>query len=177
MIKLISKNHGIYEIIRPDAKRKVYFDVDWKDGENDCSLDTIKNKILEKFPDALFAVSGSITEVKTSYHIVLLNYHFNSQEDQHKMMRWINTITYLGIDNCVYTKNRLMKCVNQSKPDGRVQEDLSNNTIEEHSILFVKDDSKDARPGLELEQPNAGDQVENTTNDDCATSACRDNRG
>lgn len=166
-IKLTSKNHGIYEIIRPDSKRKVYFDVDWKGGENDCSLDTIKNKILEKFPDALFAVSGSITEAKTSYHIVLLNYHFNTQEDQHKMMRWINTITYLGIDNCVYTKNRLMKCINQSKPDGRVQQDLSDNTIEEHSILFVKDEkSKDASTldwggsaDEETKDPTTGEKV------------------
>jgi len=145
-LRLCSKNHGIYEIIRPDAQRKVYFDVDMKGGGGECNLETIKEKILEKFPDALFAISGSITEVKTSYHIVLLNYHFNSQDDQHKMMRWINTLTYLGVDNCVYTKNRLMKCVNQSKPDGRVQADMSGNSIEEHSILFVKDDgsSKDA---------------------------------
>ena len=140
--RLVLKNHGIYEIIRPDTKRKVYFDVDGKPGS--CCLDKVKNKILEVFPGARFAVSGSITEVKTSYHIVLLNYHFNSQEEQHRMMRWINSQTSLGIDNCVYTKNRLMKCVNQSKPDGRVQEDMSGSSISDHSILVVDTDSQDA---------------------------------
>ena len=137
-LKLITKNHGIYEIIRPDCKRKVYFDVDWTGDSRDApTLDTIKEKILAKFPDGLMAVSGSITDSKTSYHIVLLNYHFNNQNDQSKMLRWIHELALLGVDHLVYTKNRLMKCVNQSKPDGRVQADMSGHTSEEHSLLLV----------------------------------------
>lgn len=145
-IKLVSKNRGIYEIIQSAVPRKVYFDLDFPAENKDAfDLNIIKEKILEKFPRAMFAVSGNDTNTKISRHIVLLNYHFANQDEQQRFLPWINTLTYLGVDNLVYTKNRLMKCVNQSKPEGAIQEDLSGHSIEEHSILFVSSTSMDAK--------------------------------
>jgi hypothetical protein len=52
----------------------MYFDID-KKGETDNNfLDKIKQDILEYFPNAEMAVSGSLTTEKVSYHIVLQNY-------------------------------------------------------------------------------------------------------
>lgn len=145
-LKLVSKNRGIYEIIQADKPRKVYFDVDFPSENKDAfDIEVLKEKILEKFPKAIFAISGNDTEKKISRHIVILNYHFANQEEQRRMLPWINTLTYLGVDNLVYTKNRLMKCVNQSKPEGAVQEDLSGHNVEQHSILFISSTSMDAK--------------------------------
>ena len=95
-IKLVSKNRGIYEIIQSAVPRKVYFDIDFPAENKDVfDLNIIKEKILEKFPRALFAVSGNDTATKISRHIVLLNYHFANQDEQQRFLPWINTLTCL----------------------------------------------------------------------------------
>ena len=142
-ILLVSKNRGIYEIIQADVPRKVYFDLDVYDVDN-FDINIVKEKIIEKFPNAIMAISGYDTPNKISRHIILMNYHFKNLEEQKKMLPWLSVLVYLGVDSLVYTRNRLMKCVNQSKPEANIQEDLSGNTIEEHSILFVSSTSMDA---------------------------------
>ena len=52
-----------------------------------------------------------------------------------------------GFDSAVYTKNRNMKCVNQSKPeDKRVQEIIEDDAIKNHLIsAFISDDYKSVK--------------------------------
>jgi phage/plasmid-associated DNA primase len=131
-LKKLEQNHGLYEVIHT-FPHKVFFDVD----ENvmvpcfQSFIDNVKQKIENNFPNADFAISGSNTEKKTSLHVVLNNYLIENEE-QRKMMKTI--CKGLGFDSSVYTKNRFMKCINQSKPDGRIQAILECNDFKKHCI-------------------------------------------
>lgn len=132
---LTTKNQGMYEIIRPQVKRKVYFDIDGAE----CSLETIKNAIREKLPDAIFNISGSVESSKDgkgTYHIVVANYHYNNLVENLQLKDWCKN-SDLPFDWKVYTKHRQMKCVNQSKPKREVQKILegSKNPLE-HLITY-----------------------------------------
>jgi hypothetical protein len=128
--KAITKNHYLYEILPLDIKKKVYFDIDKtiKINEDTDVLGLCKEKISKYFPNCHMQISGSSFEYienevemkKISYHIVLSNYFMSSNES---LLVKAFTIKYkeLGFDTCVYSKNRLMKIINQSKPDGRIQ--------------------------------------------------------
>jgi len=147
LINLIEKNHGIFEVIPSTFKRKVYFDID---GEPGLNLQEVKDAILTKFPNARMAISGSITLEKVSYHICLTNYFFKNQDAQKCLIHWLTTLPEnLGFDTKVYTTNRLMKCANQSKIDGRVQEVHEPKSLVAHLILAGFDE--DARDATELE--------------------------
>lgn len=97
----------------------------------------------EFFPNAVYAVSGSNTEKKISLHIVLQNYVIhNEDERQHikHLTKYICENLCADFDWKVYTKNRNMKCINQSKDDGRVQQIISNEDYKAHCITcFVPD--------------------------------------
>ncbi|KAI9008252.1 hypothetical protein BC832DRAFT_539126 [Gaertneriomyces semiglobifer] len=56
--RIIQTNHGIYEILHPDMKRKVYFDVD----KSTLPLNEIKEIILKRFPNANMQISGREVE-------------------------------------------------------------------------------------------------------------------
>ena len=137
---LISKNHGVFEVILPSQKRKVYFDIDNEPAKSD--LVKVKELIREKFPNAEMAISGSKTPKKDSYHIVLTNYFFENQQAQRALVHWLNTLPpELGFDTKVYTTNRNFKCINQSKIDGRVQEYISGSKdLKAHLVLYGFDD-------------------------------------
>lgn len=128
LLTLLKKNNGIYEIIT-DFPHKVYFDID----ENPLDLtqadfiQEAKQKILTHFPNAEMAISGS----KDSLHIVLSNYTI-ANETERDMMKEL--CKELKMDWKVYTKNRLMKCIHQSKTDGRVQEIIENKDWKSHVI-------------------------------------------
>lgn len=133
-LKLLMKNRGIYEIITK-FPHKVYFDIDSKDGK--CDLPTLKRIITKYFPDAEFAISGSVTTEKTSYHITLQNYVIHDENERtyvKNVVEFIHQNEDTAFDTKVYTKNRLMKCINQSKLDGRVQEILENDDYKAHLI-------------------------------------------
>ena len=137
LLKLLEKNRGIYEVMA-SFPFKVYFDIDKKQcDDGNQYLEHVKNIIQEFFPNCEFAISGSITQVKTSFHIVLNNYIIHN-EDERAYMKHITK--YLceerddGFDWKVYTKNRNMKAINQSKLDGRVQEVIENNDLKKHII-------------------------------------------
>jgi len=131
-LHLLEKNHGIYEIIT-SYPHKVYFDIDEEKPVEDFQsyINASKQTILTYFPDADFAISGSHTETKTSLHIILSNYLI-CNEHQRNCMKTL--CKELGWDWKVYTNNRLMKCINQSKPDGRVQSILENDDFKKHTI-------------------------------------------
>jgi hypothetical protein len=135
-LNLIEKNYGLYEVITK-FPHKVYFDIDKKGISNDEYLQSIKNIILQFFPNAEMAISGSIKETKTSYHIILQNYVIHDQNEREHIKHLVKHITE-NIDESfdwkVYTKNRNMKIINQSKDDGRVQEIIENNDFRAHCI-------------------------------------------
>jgi hypothetical protein len=133
-LKLLNKNNGHYEIITR-FPHKLYFDID-KKGRDDELLPLVIKELSVYFPQADWAVSGSINEIKTSYHLVAQNYMICSEDDR-TAIRTVATLlksTNECYDDKVYTKNRLMKSINQSKPDGRVQEIIVNNDWKAHCI-------------------------------------------
>lgn len=145
LLKLLEENRGIYEVISA-FPHKVYFDIDkTNDGVNDAVfIQTIKQIITETFANAEMEISGSITESKISYHIVLQNYVIHSEDERQTMKHIAKTMHAKepAFDWKVYTKNRNMKCTGQSKEDGRVQEILydSSRDYKKHLITcFITD--------------------------------------
>ena len=78
LLNLLNKNYGLYEVITA-FPHKVYFDID---GDAECVLNDIKAIILQYFPNAEMAISGSVTEAKISYHIILQNYVIHNETER-----------------------------------------------------------------------------------------------
>lgn len=139
LLSLLEKNHGIYELIT-HFPHKVHFDIDKSDKSENLvggSLQYFTGIIDEFFPDSDMAISGSITEVKESYHIVLNNYMIHNEEErtQVKMIvKHLQSTKDDAFDCSIYTKNRQMKAINQSKLDGRVQCIIENEDYKKHCI-------------------------------------------
>jgi len=135
-LNIISKNHGIYEVITK-FPHKVYFDIDADDlgdltpCEQSEHLASVLQKIENILPNADAAVSGSYTSERVSYHVILNNYTICNEKDR-VLVKGI--AKQCGWDWKVYTKNRNMKCINQSKDDGRVQAILTNPDMKKHMI-------------------------------------------
>lgn len=136
LLNMLSKNYGLYEIIT-GYPHKLYFDVDW-DLPEECStpLLTIKDIILQFFPNAIMAVSGSETKERISYHVVVQNYTIGSIEEREKVKTIVKSMSEIhpAFDYKVYTNNRNMKCINQSKQDGRIQSIMENEDYKAHLI-------------------------------------------
>ena len=123
LLQLTTKDNGIYEVLS-FFPHKVYFDIDYKGKHDTNLLKILKDGINEIFIDAEFAISGSITDAKTSYHIILSNYIISNENDRQIMKgitRYLNENVSTSFDIKVYTKNRNMKAINQSKGDARIQ--------------------------------------------------------
>jgi hypothetical protein len=134
-IDLACKNHGLYEVIT-SFPHKVYFDIDKHCKAEPEFLEKIKAIITEYFDNPVFAISGSYTETKTSFHIILSNYLIHNEEDRAYMKHLCKYLMQRddSFDWKVYTTNRNMKCINQSKDDGRVQEIIENPNLKAHMI-------------------------------------------
>lgn len=135
-LSLLEKNNGLYEVIT-QFPHKMYFDIDKKGTSTQEYLENIKTLILEYFPNAVMAISGSIKETKTSYHIVLQNYVIHNEEERQHIKHLIKYLCEnidISFDWKVYTKNRNMKCINQSKDDGRIQEIMELQDFKTHCI-------------------------------------------
>ena len=146
--KRLNQDRGLYEVISLPCK--VYFDIDIKppddediaEFQQDDYLEYVKNNIDNYFPDAQFAISGSVHQTKISYHVVLTNYII---KDELYLNQIKNLVKYYlinqipDVDQNVYTKNRQMKFPNQSKGDGRIQK-LIEGSLEDNIISIVDDD-------------------------------------
>jgi hypothetical protein len=111
--KIIAKDHGFYEILPLLGKRKVYFDFDAKQGK---SLDDIEALVAGSFPGARQQISGYEAADGMSVHVTLSNYTAESLDGLWKVKEWAkHHSAEFGVDGLVYTKNRNMKCINQSK--------------------------------------------------------------
>jgi len=142
LLELIKGNKGIYEVITA-YPHKLYFDIDKKGDVSETFLNDIKEVINKFFPNADLAVSGSITPEKVSYHIISNNYTIHNSEEREYVKQIIKHLCETVDDSFdwkVYTKNRNMKCINQSKRDGRVQEIVENEDYRRHLITcFIND--------------------------------------
>jgi len=136
LITIMNKNIGLYEVLHFKNKMKVYFDIDCEEDFEVNKIEVFKNIILKYIPDCDFGISGSETEKKNSYHIVLNNYVFNSEVERENFKLFVINILYPennGFDTKVYTMNRNMKIINQSKQgDPRVQEMIENPDYKKH---------------------------------------------
>jgi len=132
ILKLTKKNIGLYEVV-DSYPYKVYFDID---GDKWCSLTNIKDLIFKYFNDAQMSISGYISNDKVSYHIILNNYLIHNDEERDKLKLIVKYLHKFdsSFDSKVYTKNRMMKCINQSKPSKPVQALLEDDKIENHFI-------------------------------------------
>jgi len=142
LLELIKANKGIYEVITA-YPHKLYFDIDKKGDVKESFLNDIKETINKYFPNADLAVSGSVTPEKVSYHIISNNYTIHNAEEREYVKQIIKHLCENVDDSFdwkVYTKNRNMKCINQSKRDGRVQEIVENEDYRRHLITcFIND--------------------------------------
>ena len=121
LLKLTEKDNSIYEVIHK-FPHKVYFDIDADNKDYDI-YEKIIPKINELFPDSDMAVSGSKSEVRQSYHIVLNNYLIHNEVERetiNSLVKYLNANYDDSFDIKVYSKNRNMKCINQSKEDNRI---------------------------------------------------------
>ncbi len=145
VIKLINKNIGLYEVLHR-FPLKVYFDIDKTDNLGSNDLDIYKQIILKYIPDADMAISGSETDEKHSYHIVLNNYSIKNEIERENFKQFVKETLFKedgGFDWKVYTKNRNMKCINQSKPEKPIQEIIECSDVKKHLIsCFVDHNSK-----------------------------------
>jgi hypothetical protein len=156
-IEAIKYDFNLMEIITDDY-HKVFFDIDAKtstikDKSNYRNL--VSTEILKVFPSATreqyaqghansnkLSISGSENDVKYSYHIVLPNYMVRSVADKEKLKLIVKKLkeTITDIDTSVYSKNRAMKFLNQSKPTTkeqplkRIQKIITNDDTKDHCI-------------------------------------------
>jgi hypothetical protein len=149
LLRLCSKNNGIYELIFNKFPCKVFFDIDKKEDCDDKDyLSKCKKTIEQFFPDSDMAISGSITPDKISYHIVLNNYLINNENELIQMKhicKYIFDNHDSAFDCKIYKRNSPMKCFNQSKPaqEERCQLIVENENQKKHLITcffntFVK---------------------------------------
>ena len=118
ILKMIEKDNHIYEVLTENVKRKVYFDIDFKPLKTDTFNEFVeksKKIILTMFPQAIFNISGSESVEKWSIHVILSNYYTSNLKDSLVLKCFCDTYKDYGFDSCVYSKNRNMKCINQSK--------------------------------------------------------------
>jgi hypothetical protein len=132
VLKMLEKNRGLYEIIT-EYPHKVYFDIDEETKVDNFEeyIQNVKQTILQYFPEADMGISGSHTDSKTSLHICVNNYFIHNDEHRKSMKVLCKELKW---DWKVYTNNRLMKCINQSKPDGRVQTIIELDDFKKHLI-------------------------------------------
>lgn len=147
MLKLLETNKGIFECLSHYPK-KVYFDIDCKRkemGDKFNEYHTFNKEFLEDccdiigdhFRNADLAISGSITGDAISFHITLTNYVIQNKEQLEMMKHIVKEMKTKEptFDDKVYTRNRFMKAVNQTKPnDPRVQCIIKNHDMKEHLI-------------------------------------------
>ena len=127
----------------------------------------MKDIIYEYFPDPDMAISGSCTDEKTSYHIVLNNYILNNQEDKLKLK---DIVLYLrqekddAFDPAVYGRNQNLKMINQSKRDDpRIQSIMDDQPSKKHIISAFFNDNMKCVPIL----PNITDTNQQVESNGC----------
>lgn len=155
ILKWIKKNNGLFEVIT-EFPHKVYFDIDGEENET-VDLQIVKDTIYEYFGrDTKMAISGYKTDEKHSYHICLYEYGiFNEQQrDELKALAtYISQNIYKPFDWKVYTKNRFMKAINQSKPKKSIQKIIEDDNEQHHLITFFTENIIHQLPTFSITKP------------------------
>ena len=141
ILKLIEKNIGLYEVLN-SYPLKVYFDIDKVSDLTPNDLTKYKEIIKKYIPDAEMAISGSETTEKHSYHITLNNYIINNDIERENLKLFVKDILFNednGFDWKVYTKNRNMKAINQSKINKPIQQIIEQTDMKKHLITCFID--------------------------------------
>ena len=122
LLSLIDINRGIYEMITR-FPHKFYADIDLEPVPEGFNQEEYLAKIIDAFgyflPDIQFAISGSVSETRASFHLVAQNYVIADQQQREvckQIAKLIHENDDDGVDWKVYTKGRQMKCINQAKP-------------------------------------------------------------
>ncbi len=144
LLELVGLNRGLYEMTNK-FPYKVAFDIDNKMDDGADLLGLVLIAIEKYFPYSQYemAVSGSMCDTKTSYHIVLGNYIIRNMEEQ-KFVKAL--VTHMKenenecFDPCIY-RNGILKAVNQSKPDGRVQAVIYEDDLKRHMVTCFMPES------------------------------------
>ena len=129
-----NNNANICEVLSIYPK-KVYFDIDGTEPKN-IDLKTVKDIINEYFPNEKLSISGYETDVKKSYHIILSNLILEDEKDLNLLKKIVQSMNNKCkyFDWKVYTKNRNMKSIYQSKPSGTKQEIIEDENYKNHFI-------------------------------------------
>ena len=121
----------------------MYFDIDSK---NYIDLNKIKKIIWKYFPGEKLAISGSVEEIKYSYHIVLPDVIIRNNDELVKIRYFVKNLSeteYPYFDWRVYSERRLMKCVGFNKEGRKEQKIIEDNDIKRHLInSFVDENAK-----------------------------------
>jgi len=136
IIDLIENNNGFICEVLASYPKKVYFDIDCDEPEK-LQLDDVIMIIYKYFGDVELAISGSEEATKKSYHITIPNMiikDINELEEMKKLVQKIKMIDCEYFDTLVYSKNRAMKCIFQSKPE-RQQQMIIRDTNKEHHFI------------------------------------------
>ena len=158
LLSSLKEDRGLYEVLS-HYPYKVYFDIDHDAAPDPEFLNKIKTIIDEYFPDGDFAISGSVTPDKTSYHFVSNHYFIESKEDRDTLQticKYLRENVEYAFDPNPYSDNRFMKCVNQSKAednpkDKRVQQVIEQDNLKKHLITCYM--RNDYYPMPEFEEP------------------------
>ena len=119
--KLVATNSGLIEILPPNTKRCLYFNIDLPGVNDRSTAEKCEEVILAHFPGAKMNIGGSFHDVKSSFHITITNYFAKNFVDMVPLKTFCRLHKNFGFDYRVYKRNQLMKAINQSKLDGRVQ--------------------------------------------------------
>ena len=118
----------------------------------DECLTPIKQTLRRYFGNKMLNISGSIAQNKLSLHIVISLTMIKTRDDMDIFKNFVKDVLKKedeGWDDSVYSKDRLMKSVNQSKGDGRIQKILNGDEIHRHMInLYQKDTKKYCDVGI-----------------------------
>ena len=115
---------------------RVYFDID---GKPDLDLSDVKNTISEYFGMTDMYIMGYENDKKKSYHITLPHYitTYDDLETLKNIVKHIRKNRCDAFDDVIYTKNRAMKCVFQSKPNGGIQKPITKTNLKNFFIIKI----------------------------------------
>ena len=157
IIPLITNNNAFLCEILHSYPKKIHFDIDGKDPIK-LSLELVKDTIKKYFGDVKMAISGYENEDKKTYHIVLPEYVINNKKELlelKKIVKCINKNDCPYFDWKIYTDNRPMKCINQSKPEKPKQLIIEDQDPKNHLIMsYFKGDEKPFNFKISEDIPN-----------------------
>ncbi|KAJ3009199.1 hypothetical protein HKX48_008100 [Thoreauomyces humboldtii] len=144
--ELLETDKQLYEILPGDNESrpmKICFDIDLTGSREDDPLQKVKTEIQNLLPGVEMNISGSRKyidkrKIKFSYHLIAGNYHVNTIEEfvPIKAFCCAEQNKAMGFDPLIYRKNGLLKFVNQSKGDGRVQKILEGSKeLVDHTVM------------------------------------------